>query len=157
LKPVVASGPFQQWSLEVFGEIHLASSGHHRWILTAIDYFTKWIEAIPTRITSQKFILGFLEDIMARFGYPSRIITNNVASFKAKQLVKFCEKFGISLIHSNPYYPQGNGLAESSNKILIKIIKTLLEDNKKTWDSKLKFSPWADQVKTKRSLSLSPF
>jgi hypothetical protein len=61
------------------------------------------------------------------------------------------------LIHSTPYYPQGNGLAESSNKSLIKIIKRLLEDNKKAWDSKLKFSLWADRVTTKRSLGLSPF
>jgi hypothetical protein len=61
------------------------------------------------------------------------------------------------LIHSTPYYPQGNGLAESSNKSLIKIIKRLLEDNKKAWDSKLKFSLWADRVTTKRSLGISPF
>jgi hypothetical protein len=49
LKHVVASGPFQQWGLDLIGEIHPASSGHHRWILTATDYFTKWIESIPTR------------------------------------------------------------------------------------------------------------
>jgi hypothetical protein len=61
------------------------------------------------------------------------------------------------LIHSTPYYPQGNGLVESSNKSLIKIIKILLEDNKKAWDSKLKFSLWADRVTTKRSLGVSPF
>jgi hypothetical protein len=61
------------------------------------------------------------------------------------------------LVHSTPYYPQGNGLAESSNKILIKIIKKMLEEKKKAWDSKLKFSLWADRVTTKRSLGLSPF
>jgi transposase InsO family protein len=120
--------------------------------LTATDYFTKWIEAIPTRSASHKVIIGFLEDIIARFGCPKRIITDNAASFKAEPLIKFCEQFGISLIHSTPYYPQGNGLAESSNKSLIKIIKRLLEDNKKAWDSKLKFSLWADRVTTKRSL-----
>jgi hypothetical protein len=49
LNPVVTSGPFQQWGLDFIGEIHPTSSGHHRWILTATDYFTKWIEAIPTR------------------------------------------------------------------------------------------------------------
>jgi hypothetical protein len=48
-------------------------------------------------------------------------------------------------------------LAESSNKSLIKIIKRLLEDNKKAWDSKLKFALWADRVTTKRSLGVSPF
>jgi transposase InsO family protein len=102
-------------------------------------------------------IIGFLEDIMARFGCPSRIITDNATSFKSEPLIKFCEQFGISLIHSTPYYPQGNGLAESSNKSLIKLIKRLLEDNKKAWDSKLKFALWADRVTTKRSIGTTPF
>jgi hypothetical protein len=48
-------------------------------------------------------------------------------------------------------------MAESSNKSLIKIIKRLLEDNKKAWDSKLKFALWVDKVTTKRSLDISPF
>ena len=94
---------------------------------------------------------------MARFGRLNIIITHNAASFKAEPLIKFCERFRISLIHSTPYYQQGNELAESSNKSLIKIIKRLLEDNKKTWDSKLKFALWADRVTTKRSLGVSPF
>jgi transposase InsO family protein len=88
---------------------------------------------------------------------PRKIVTDNVASFKAEPLAKFCEQFGIKLIHSTPYYPQGNGLAESSNKILIRIIKRLLEDNKNPWDSKLKFALWADRVTTKRSIGISPF
>jgi hypothetical protein len=61
------SNTFQQWGLDFIGEIHLASSGQHTWILTDIDYFTKWIEAIPTRNISHKVVIGFLEDIMARF------------------------------------------------------------------------------------------
>jgi hypothetical protein len=43
LKLVVASRPFQQWGLDFIGEIHPTSSGQHKWILTATDYFTKWI------------------------------------------------------------------------------------------------------------------
>jgi hypothetical protein len=91
LKPLVALGPFQQWGLEFIREIHPVSSSQHRWILTAIDYFTKWIEVIPARSASHKVIIGFLEDIMARFGCPNRIIIDNAASFKAEPLVKFCE------------------------------------------------------------------
>jgi hypothetical protein len=144
LKPVVALAPFQQWRLDFIGEIHPPSSGQHRWILIATDYFTKWIEASPTRSASHKVIISFLEDIIAKFGCPNRIFTDNVASFKSEPLVKFYEKFEISLIHSTPYYPQGNGLAESSNKILIKLIRRLLEDNKRAQDSKPKFALWAD-------------
>jgi hypothetical protein len=154
---MVVSGPFQQWGLDFIGEIHPTSSGQNRWIFTATDYFTKWIESIPTRSASHKVIIIFLEDIMSIFGCPSRIVTDNVASFKVDPLIKFCEHYGIALVHSTPYYPQGNGLAKSSNKSLINIIKKLLEYNKKAWDSKLKFSLWAYRVTTKRSLGVSPF
>jgi hypothetical protein len=140
LKPVVVSAPFQQWGLDFIGEIHPPSSGQHRWILTATDYFSKWIEAVPTRSISHKVIISFLEDIIAKFGCPSRIVTDNASPFRSEPLIKFCEQFGISIVHSTPYYPQGNRLAESSNKSLIKLIKKLLEDNQKAWDSKLKFS-----------------
>jgi hypothetical protein len=46
---------------------------------------------------------------------------------------KFCQDYNITLGHSTTYYPQGNGLAESSNKSLTRIIKRLLQDNKKAW------------------------
>jgi transposase InsO family protein len=154
---MVVSGPFQQWGLYFIGEIHPASSGQHRWILTATDFFTKWIEAIPTRSASHKVIIGFLEDLITRFGCPNKIVIDNAATFRSEPLARFCEQFGIKLIHSTPYYPQGNGLAESSNKVLIRIIKMLLEDNKRVWNLKLKFTLWADRVTTKRSIGLSPF
>jgi hypothetical protein len=141
----------------IIGEIHPASSGQHRWILTATNYFTKWIESIPRRSASHKVIIGFIEDIIARFGFLNRIITDNATSFKVEPLIKSCEQFGISLTHSTPYYPQGNGLVEFYNKRLIRIIKRLLEEKKKAWDLKIKFSLWVDRVTTKRSLGVSPF
>jgi transposase InsO family protein len=67
-------------------------------------------------------------------------VTDNVAAFKADALVDMCKSMGIQLVHSTSYYPQGNGLVESSNKSLVKIIRKLLEENQKIWDSKLKFS-----------------
>eukprot|EP00253_Pinus_taeda_P001548 PITA_01548 len=86
-----------------------------------------------------------IENIFTRFGCPHKLITDNVAAFGAKELVDVCDSMGIKLVHSTSYYPQGNGLAESSNKILIRIIKKSLEDNKRNWDSKLKFALWANR------------
>jgi transposase InsO family protein len=85
------------------------------------------------------------------------LVTDNVAAFKDKHLVKLCEELGIQLVHSTTYYPQGNGLAESSNKSLVRIIKKLLEQNARGWDSKLKFSLWDDRVTCKKSIGTSPF
>jgi hypothetical protein len=158
LRPIVVNGPFQQWGLDFIGEINPSSSGQHKWILVATDYFTKWIEAIPTRNATHQVVMKFLyENILSRFGCPKRLVTDNAAAFKAEALVDMCKSMGIQLVHSTPYYPQGNGLAESSNKSLIKIIRKLLEENKKNWDSKLKFSLWADRVTIKKSIGTSPF
>eukprot|EP00253_Pinus_taeda_P029425 PITA_29425 len=128
------------------------------WILVATDYFTKWIEAVPTRKADHTMVMKFLtENIFTIFGCPHKLITDNVAAFRAKELVEMCDSMGIKLVHSTSYYPQGNGLVESSNKSLIKIIKKLLEENKRNWDSKLKYALWADRVTIKRSTGSSPF
>jgi len=127
LKPISTERPFQQWGLDFIGEIHLSSSGQHRWILTATNYFTKWIEAIPCRQANDSIIMQFLEtNILSKFGCPEKIITDNAVAFKSKRMTNFCHKYHITLGHSTAYYPQGNGLAESSNKSLINIIKKAL-------------------------------
>jgi transposase InsO family protein len=59
------------------------------------------------------------------FKCPIKIITDNAAAFKSKRLEKFCSDYNITLGHFTSYYPQGNGLAESSNKILVRIIKKI--------------------------------
>ena len=102
--------------------------------------------------------MNFLdENIFIRFGFPVRLVTDNAPYFKAEALVNMCESMGIQLVHSTSYYPQGNGLAESSNKSLVRIIRKLLENNQKSSHSKLKFSLWDDRVTDKKSIGTSPF
>ena len=69
----------------------------------------------------------------------------------------FCSKCSIVLSHSSNYYPQGNGLAESSNKNLMTIIKKIVGDNKKAWDSKIKLALWANRITKKSSTRRIPF
>ena len=144
--------------MDFIGEINPHSSGQHRKILVATDYFTKWIEAIPTRKADYNVVMKFFtENIFSRFGCPHKLVTNNAAAFREKELVDICDSVGIKLVHSTSYYPQGNGLVESSNKSLIRIIKKLLEDNKKNLDSKLKYALWANRVTIKKSTGNSSF
>lgn len=83
LKPIHASGPFQQWGLNFIGEINPHSSGQHRWILVATDYFTKWIEAIPTSKADHQVVMKFLtENIFTRFGCLHKLVTDNAAAFR---------------------------------------------------------------------------
>jgi len=61
------------------------------------------------------------------------------------------------LDHSTPYYPQGNGLVESPNKILVRIIKKMMIESKRNWDTQLVHTLWVDRVSSKRSIGISPF
>lgn len=158
LKPITFEVPFQQWGLEFIGEIHPPSSAQHKWILTAIYYFMKLIEAIPSRQAIDVVIITFVEsNILSRFRCPTKIITNNAPTFKSRKMIDFCNKYHINLGHSIAYYPQGNGLEESSNKILVNLIKKLFEDNKKTWNEKLVNALWAGRLTTKKSISTIPY
>ena len=57
LHPVTIENPFEQWGLDVVGEINLNSSKLHKYILTAIDYFSKWTEAIPSKVINDTEII----------------------------------------------------------------------------------------------------
>jgi transposase InsO family protein len=94
---------------------------------------------------------------LSRFGCPKKLVTDNAKAFSSTKMVKFCSDYNIVLDHSTTYYPQGNGLEESSNKILVRMIKKLLQDNKRAWHTKLKFALWADRISTKKTLGTSPF
>jgi hypothetical protein len=93
-----------KWGLDLIGEIHPPSSPQHRSILIATNYFTKWIEAVPTRQATNIVIIQFLErNIFSRYGCPVNIITDNETTFKSKRMEKFCSDYNITLGHSTSY------------------------------------------------------
>ena len=81
-------------------------------IITTIDYFIRWVEAIPTKRDTSKVIMEFLnEKSITWFGVPTKITTDKSQAFKSIYMMSFCIDYGIVLSHSSNYYPQGNGLA----------------------------------------------
>jgi hypothetical protein len=97
------------------------------------------------------------ENILLRFGCPKKIVMDNTQAFKSMAMVFFCQKYNIVLEHSTTYYPQGNGLVESSNKSLMNIIKKVLTESKKAWHVHLKYALWEKRIGTKKSICMSPF
>jgi hypothetical protein len=72
-------------------------------------------------------------------------------------LTKYALQKGIKIKHSANYYPQGNGLAESTNKNILKIIKKTISDNHKNWHKALIYALWEDRITYKASLGTSPY
>jgi len=158
LRPMQIEAPFHQWGVDFIGEITDRSSVGHRWILIATDYFTKWIEAFPTKQATSKVVINFLlENIITRFGVPIRLITDNGMCFRLDEFKTFCDSYGITISYASPYHPQANGQAKSSNKSIKKIIKRMLDNNRKAWDSKLRLALWVDIITIKKATGKSPF
>jgi transposase InsO family protein len=158
LQLVVVEVCFQQWGLDFIGEFKDNSSNGHKWILTTTNYFTRWVEVIPTKRATDKVVMDFLEErIITHFRVPAKITTDNAKAFDSTELSTFFFYYGIVLSHSSNYYPQGNGLAKSSNNNLMTIFKKIVGDNKKSWDSKIKYALWVDRITKKYSIGKSPF
>ena len=113
-------------------------------MLVAMDYFIKWTEAVSLKNMTHREVIEFItEHIIHRFGIPQTLITDQGSSFISKEVRAFIESYKIKLLNSSPYYAQANGQAESSNKILIKLIKKKIEENPKRWHEVLSEILWA--------------
>ena len=157
LQPITIENPFEQWGLDVVGEINPNSSKLHKYILTATDYFSKWIEEIPLKVINDNEVIQFLQqNIVTKFGVPNCLVFDNAKYFLSLKIVEFALKYNIILKYSANYYPQGNGVDESTNKNLLQIIKKIIVKNQRDWHTALDTALWADRVTPRISLGTSP-
>eukprot|EP00253_Pinus_taeda_P030545 PITA_30545 len=122
------------------------------------DTHEYWVEAIPLKTANSEAIIEFIDKfIITRFGVPTALVFDNASYFSGNSMFDFAIKRGFKLKYSANYYPQGNGLAESTNKNLIKIIKRTIKQNHRNWHKSLVFALWADTITQKASIGTSPF
>ena len=156
--PVVKPWPFRGWAMDIIGQITPPSTKRHEYILVATDYFTKWAEAIPMKsITQQDVIRTIRENIIHRFGIPQHIVADRGSVFYGNETLEFAGQFGIQVSNSSPYYPQGNGQAESTNKVLKGIISRMVEDNPRDWHNLLSEALWAYRTSRKSATKVTPY
>jgi hypothetical protein len=109
---MIIERPFQQWGLDVIGEINPNSSQLHKYIMMTTDYFTRWSEAIPLNTINENQVILFLQShIITRFGVPESLVFDNEKYFSSLKLTEFSLERNIKVKYSTNYYPQGNGLA----------------------------------------------
>ena len=87
--------------MDLIGKIHPASSKGHSFILVSIDYFTKWMEAVPLKEAKQKDVIQFIKaQIIHRFGIPQSIIADQGTMFTREEMNYFAVDYEIQLITS---------------------------------------------------------
>ena len=158
LHPINKSWLFRGWGLDFIGQINPPSSKGHRFVLVATDYFTKWTEAVSLKNMTHRQVIEFItEHIIHRFGIPQTLTTDQGSYFNLKEVRDFAELYKIKILNSSPYYAQANGQAESSNKILIKLIKKKIEENPRRWHEVLSEALWAHRISRYGATKVTPF
>ena len=132
LHTMTSPWPFSTWGIDIIGQIHPTASNGHEFILIAIDYFTKWVEAALYKVLNLKKVTQFIHtNIICRYGVPHEIISNNGQHFKG-ETEKLLQQFNIKHHKSSPYHPQTNGAVEAANKNIRQILKKSTK-NYKDW------------------------
>jgi hypothetical protein len=143
LHPVVSIGPFAKLGID-FMTCHPHSAGGHGYIIIAIDYFTKWVEAMSTfENTGNTTTLFIFNHVIAHFCVPQAIITDHGRHFRNFMMSELTEKLGLRHDNSMAYYPQANGQVEAINKVLITMLQQMIGIHKTSWHTMLFSALWA--------------
>ena len=137
MNPINNPWPFAQWGLDIIS-LFSQAMGNQRFILVAVDYFTKWVKvevlANIRDINVKKFVW---KNIVTRFGVPESLVSDNRLQFDSKVFHKFCSDLRIKNKYSTSTYPQSNGQAETTNKVVINGLNKRLEGTKGRWTEEL--------------------
>ncbi|GJR89732.1 reverse transcriptase domain-containing protein [Tanacetum coccineum] len=157
LTPITSPWPFYKWGIDIAGPFP-EGPGKVKFLIVAIDYFTKWIEAkAVTTITGNQVKKFVWDNIVCRFGLPGEIISDNGKQFRDNPFKDWCEKLCIRQCFASVKHPQANGLVERANRSLGEGIKARLDEKSKDWIEELPHVLWAHRTMIKSSNGETPF
>nr|GEV90453.1 reverse transcriptase domain-containing protein [Tanacetum cinerariifolium] len=132
---------FYVWGIDFMGPF--PSLRGNKYILVAVDYLSKWVEAKVLPTNDSRVVCKFMKNLFARFGAPIAIISDRGTHFCNDQFTKVMQKYSATHRLATPYHPQTSGQVEVSNRGLKRILERAVGENRASWLDKLDDALWA--------------
>ncbi|GJW77161.1 reverse transcriptase domain-containing protein [Tanacetum coccineum] len=133
------------------------STRGNKYILVAVDYLSKWVEAKALPTNDARVVVKFLKSLFARFDTPRAIISDRGTYFCNDKFAIVMSKYGVTHRLSTAYHPQTSGQVEVSNRGLKRILERIVGENRASWSDRLDDALWAFRTAYKTPISCTPY
>nr|GFA76510.1 reverse transcriptase domain-containing protein [Tanacetum cinerariifolium] len=145
---------FDVWGIDFMGPF--PSSKGNKYILVAVDYLSKWVEAKALPTNNARVVVKFLKSLFSRFGTPKAIISDRGSHFCNDQFLRVMAKYEVThRLYSTP--PQTSGQVKVTNRRLKRILERTVGENRALWSDKLEDALWAFRTAFKTSIGCTPY
>ena len=155
--------PFYTVSLDLVGPLITTRRGR-KYILAVQDAYSKWMEFIPVNnMRAATIAKAFMEEIVAKYGPPTKILTDRGSQFLSAVFGRMCAFLGVRSVTTTAYRPQANGANERTHQELKRYLSIFMnEDGSETisrapWDSIVRFAAWAHNTAVHSVLKMTPY
>nr|GEU54127.1 hypothetical protein [Tanacetum cinerariifolium] len=146
---------FDVWGIDFMGPF--PSSNGNKYVLVAIDYVSRWVEAQAIPANDARNVVNFLKRLFVLFRIPKALISNRGTQFCDHQMEKTKKIYRVVHPFSTAYHPQTNGQVENTNRAIKCILEKTIGNNRKDWSYKLDDALWAFRTAFKTPLRTTPF
>ena len=149
--------PFQRVAVDIVGPITPVTSKGNRYILTIVDYATRYPEAIPLRNIETPTVAEALVEVFSRVGVPREILTDMGSQFTSGLMKEVSRLLSLRQLTTTPYHPACNGLVERFNGTLKQMLRRMCVEKPNDWDRYVAALLFAYREAPQASLGFSPF